>query len=55
MTGQAEYLRTTKGNKPDKSAKGFDVFSMYISPNEITVIEGSGNLFSKGHFKNHSL
>lgn len=47
VTGQAEYLRTTKGNKPDKSAKGYDVFSLYISPNEITVIEGSGNLFSK--------
>ena len=47
VTGQAEYLRTTKGNKPDKSAKGYDVFSIYISPNETTVIEGSGNLFSK--------
>ena len=46
VTGQAEYLRTTKGNKPDKSAKGYDVFSLYISPNEITVVEGFGNLFS---------
>ena len=47
VTGQAEYLRTSKGNKPDKSAKGYDVFSIYISPSELTVIEGSGNLFSK--------
>lgn len=47
VTGQAEYLRTTKGNKPDKSAKGYDVFSIYISPNELTVIEGAGNLFAK--------
>ncbi len=45
VTGQAEYLRTTKGNKPDKSPKGYDVFSLHITPNEINVIEGSGNLF----------
>lgn len=47
VTGQAEYLRTSKGNKPDKSAKGYDVFSIYISPNETIVVEGCGNLFPK--------
>jgi hypothetical protein len=45
VTGQAEYLRTTKGNKPDKSAKGYDVFSAYLSKGEIIVVEGSGKLF----------
>ena len=45
VTGQAEYLRTSKGNKPDKSAKGYDVFSIYITPKETIVIEGNGNLF----------
>lgn len=47
VTGQSEYLRTSKGNKPDRSPKGYDVFSVYISKNETIVVEGSGNLFSK--------
>ena len=47
VTGQAEYLRTSKGNKPDRSPKGYDVFSLYISKNETIVVEGCGNLFSK--------
>ena len=46
VTGQAEYLRTSKGNKPDRSPKGYDVFSVYLSRNETIVVEGSGNLFS---------
>ena len=47
VTGQAEYLRTSKGNKPDRSPKGYDVFSVYLSRNETIVVEGAGNLFSK--------
>ena len=46
VTGQSEYLRTSKGNKPDRSPKGYDVFSVYVSKNETIVVEGSGNLFS---------
>ncbi|MBR3891619.1 MAG: hypothetical protein IKJ30_06095 [Bacilli bacterium] len=46
VTGQAEYLRTSKGNKPDRSPKGYDVFSVYLSRNETIVVEGAGNLFS---------
>lgn len=45
VTGQTEYLRTSKGNKPDKAPKGYDVFSLYISKDETIVVEGCGNLF----------
>jgi len=49
VSGQSQFLRTTKGKKPTLAPKGYDVFTVYVEgEKELTVQEGGANIFPEG-------
>lgn len=49
VSGQSQFLRTTKGKKPQLAPKGYNVFTIYPEgENELTVQEGGANIFPVG-------
>ncbi len=49
VSGQSQFLRTTKGKKPQLAPKGYNVFTVYLEgENELTVQEGGANIFPVG-------
>lgn len=46
VSGQSQFLRTTRGKKPQLAPKGYNVFTIYVEgENELTVQEGGANIF----------
>ena len=49
VSGQSQFLRTTRGKKPQLAPKGYDVFTIYVEgEKELTVQEGGANIFPEG-------
>lgn len=49
VSGQSQYIRTSKGKKPQLAPKGYNVFTVYVEDNnELTVQEGGANIFPQG-------
>ena len=46
VSGQSQFLRTTRAKKPQLAPKGYNVFTIYVEgENELTVQEGGANIF----------
>ena len=46
VSGQSQFLRTTRGKKPQLAPKGYNIFTVYVEgENELTVQEGGANIF----------